>query len=303
MKRSKSKSTIPFFREFSELHKALGLDYTSYFKDINLFRYEDARACIDDTPPYRNDFYQIFFIRQSELTGNYNDTHIHFLPTHSYLLFTCPGKLISWRKSGNLHGYIFSFKPTFFLPGLNNNSLIRKFPFFNPDHNGPLIIENRLESDQLRELFEKIAVEFKNPVTDSSEVMGSYVFILLVLAKRLFLSESRQAASSHKKNKIAKEFESLVRKNLSARKSVKDYASLLHVTPKYLSESLKKERGNTARQIIQDILILEAKSLLLQTDLTMAEISQQMGFTDPSHFAKFFRSKTGEVPSAFIKKR
>jgi AraC family transcriptional regulator, transcriptional activator of pobA len=303
MERPKSKRKIPFFKEFSELHKALGLDYTSHFKDINLFHYEDAKACTDDTPPYRNDFYQIFFIHHSELTGNYNDTHIHFTATHSYLLFTCPGKLISWRKSGNLHGYIFSFKPVFLLPGLNNTDLVRKFPFFSPDHNSPLKIKDRQQVAHITDLFAKIGAEFKNPATDSSEVIGSYVLLLLILVKRLFLSESRTGLSSAKKNRVSREFESLVRKNLATRKSVKYYASMLHITPKHLSELLKKERGSTAQQIIQEILLLEAKSFLLQTDLTMAEISRHLGFTDPSHFAKFFRLKTGQVPSAFIKKR
>jgi hypothetical protein len=76
---------IPFFQEFTELHAALGLPYKSDFTEINLFHYEDAKSCLEHIKPYRTNFYQIFFIHHSDLTGNYNDTNIHFSSGHAYL--------------------------------------------------------------------------------------------------------------------------------------------------------------------------------------------------------------------------
>lgn len=299
-----TKTRIPFFQEFGALHAAFGLHYKEEFREINLFRYEDAKSCTVDIPPYRNNFYQIFFIHHSDLTGNYNDNRLHFTPKNAYLLFTCPGKLISWKRSSDLHGYIFSFKSSFFVPFMNNPSFLRKFHFFNPEANTPILLKNKKEIGLVTGLFESIAEEYKHRHSDSFDIVSSYVYILLTHANRLFsaVTASRSAVPARKRN-ILKEFEALARKHLLARKPVSEYARLLNVTPKYLSETLKKEGGRTAREIIQELLMLEARSLLLQTELSIAEISHRLGFTDPSHFAKMFRSSVGKTPSAYLKKK
>lgn len=295
---------IPFFQEFGPLHAAFGLPYKEEFKDINLFRYEDARSCTMDIPPYRNGFYQIFFIHHTDLTGNYNDNRLHFIPKNHYLLFTCPGKLISWNRCSDLHGYIFSFKSSLFLPFLSNPAFLRKFHFFNPEANTPLLLKSKKETALISSLFGSIAKEYKHKQPDSLDIISSCVYILLTHANRLFMKTSAsRAAIPAKKRNIMKEFEALVRKNLSAHKSVSEYAALLHVTPKHLSESLKKDSGQTAREIIQEILMLEARSLLLQTEISISEIGHRLGFADPSHFTKLFKSKVGKTPSAFLKKR
>lgn len=300
----KTGTKIPFFQEFGPLHAAFGLYYKEVFKDINLFRYEDAGSCTMDIAPYRNDFYQIFFIHHTNLTGNYNDNHLHFTSKNHYLLFTCPGKLISWKRSSDLHGYIFSFKPSFFLSFMSNPAFLRKFHFFNPEANTPLLLKSKKEIALIGSLFRSIAEEYKHKQPDSLDIISSYIYILLTHANRLFLttSASRAAIPAQKRN-IRKEFEALVRKHLSAHRSVSEYASLLHVTPKHLSETLRKDSGRTAREIIQEILMLEAKSLLLQTELSISEIGHRLGFTDASHFTKLFKSKVGKTPSAFLKKR
>jgi YesN/AraC family two-component response regulator len=41
--------------------------------------------------------------------------------------------------------------------------------------------------------------------------------------------------------------------------------------------------------------MLEAKALLLQTDLTIGELSNKLGFVDPSYFSKMFKSKNGKI--------
>src|SRR5471030_369603 len=129
----KNNIKIPFLKEFPDLYAAFGIPYKSAFSDINLFHYEDAKSCTEATQPYRTNFYQIFFLHDSQLSGNYNDTHINFEPRNSYLFFTCPGKLISWERSSDLRGYIFSFKASFLLPFTTISSFLKRFSFFNPE--------------------------------------------------------------------------------------------------------------------------------------------------------------------------
>jgi AraC family transcriptional regulator, transcriptional activator of pobA len=296
---------IPFFKEFPQLYAAFGIPYKSAFSEINLFHYEDAKSCTVAIPPYRNNFYQIFFLHHSQLSGNYNDTNICFELERSYLFFTCPGKLISWERSSDLHGYIFSFKSSFLLPFMTIASFLKKFTFFNPEENSPILLDN-CTVDLVMDCIGKIEKEYNAPQSDSFEIVFYNVLLLLIRVKRIYLKKSSPSVDSKNpgRNKfLLTEFENLVRKNYPTVRTVNDYAHLLHVTPKYLSDALKKESGKTAQQIFQDILMLEAKSLLLQTDMPIGELSHRLGFVDPSYFSKMFKANNGMTPAAFRKKR
>jgi peptidoglycan/xylan/chitin deacetylase (PgdA/CDA1 family) len=61
------------------------------------------------------------------------------------------------------------------------------------------------------------------------------------------------------------------------------------VTTRHLNESLRLETGLTAGDLIRARRILEAKRLLLHSELTTAEIGYELGFEDPSYFSRFIR--------------
>ena len=296
-------SNIPVFKEFPDIYSALSIPYKSAFTEINLFHYEDAKSCTEATPPYRNAFYQVFFLHHSKLSGNYNDTRISFDPGSYYLFFTCPGKLISWERSSDLHGYIFSFKSSFLFPFTTISSFLKRFTFFNPERNAPLVLDSEAVN-LVMNCINRVAKEYNSPQKDSSEIIFYNILTLLIQINRNFTTGDHlllTPLSVGRNKSLLNEFENLVRTNYLTMRTVNDYADLLHVTPKYLSDALKKESGRTAQQIFHDILMLEAKSLLLQTNFTIAELSEKLGFEYPSYFCKIFKAKNGATPLDYRK--
>lgn len=77
------------------------------------------------------------------------------------------------------------------------------------------------------------------------------------------------------------------------------YASLLHVTPKHLSEVVKAQTGRTAGEWIDQSVILEAKVLLQQKELSISQVADALHFSDQSVFGKFFKVNTGVSPLAY----
>jgi AraC-like DNA-binding protein len=63
-----------------------------------------------------------------------------------------------------------------------------------------------------------------------------------------------------------------------------------------LTESLRLEIGLTAGELIRARLLLEAKRLLLHSELTVAEIGYELGFEDPSYFSRFVRREIETSP-------
>jgi len=84
---------------------------------------------------------------------------------------------------------------------------------------------------------------------------------------------------------------------------VSEYAELLHVTPKYLSEVVKEESSSTALEHIHEQVMREARNQLLHTHKSAKEIAYHLGFTTPSQFGRFFKRKTEQSPIQFRKSR
>jgi AraC-like DNA-binding protein len=83
--------------------------------------------------------------------------------------------------------------------------------------------------------------------------------------------------------------------------SVQFYADRICLTPKYLSSVIYKTSGKHASDWIHEYIILEAKSLLKSTDMSLKNISDVLHFCTPSHFGRFFKKYTGFTPNEYKK--
>lgn len=81
--------------------------------------------------------------------------------------------------------------------------------------------------------------------------------------------------------------------------SVEYCGNALNISPKYLSDLLKKETGRNAKTHIDEFLINKAKSQLLASTESVSEIAYTLGYKYPQHFSKIFKSKTGSSPSQY----
>ena len=71
----------------------------------------------------------------------------------------------------------------------------------------------------------------------------------------------------------------------------------------YFGNLVRVETGRTAKDIISDHLLANAKQLLNDEALTVTMISNRLGFEYPQHFVRFFKSHTGKTPSAYRNER
>ncbi len=81
-------------------------------------------------------------------------------------------------------------------------------------------------------------------------------------------------------------------------RSVSYYAGRLHLTPKYLSEVVRRNTGRTALDWIHETVMIEARMLLKATDLTVQEISDRLNFSSASAFVQFFRKHGNATPGS-----
>lgn len=85
---------------------------------------------------------------------------------------------------------------------------------------------------------------------------------------------------------------------VKANRPVQQFAAALYITPRYLNHLCRKHTGLSSGEIWKRYLLHHAKRYLFHTSLNAAQIADQLGFTDGSHFSKFIRRHTGMSPTA-----
>ncbi len=81
------------------------------------------------------------------------------------------------------------------------------------------------------------------------------------------------------------------------------YAEKLGMTVDRLNDHVKRATGVTAGHLIRQRVLIEAKRRLVFTTQQIHDIAEELGFTDASHFARFFRKQTGTTPHEFRDRR
>ena len=202
-----------------------------------------------------------------------------------------PAQVHSWKFSPNTKGIIIEFQ---------NISIFSK----EGDYQLFEMLINRLapfqqlkdsEFNSLNTLFKMIIDEYETKSEHFEVGVRSFLSNILLMMARLKVPTKYK---SHQ-NSFIEDFNFLLEEHYRVQHEIEFYAKKLKINPKSLSEKIKRLTGFSARNIIQERCLLEAKRLLAYSDLTINEISEIIGYLNPSYFARLFKLKTKLTPGDF----
>lgn len=98
---------------------------------------------------------------------------------------------------------------------------------------------------------------------------------------------------------LSRFIKTLYQEDCAVHRDLSHYASLLCVTPHYLSEICKKTSGRPASYWIDRFALRQAVNLLCCEELPLSEVAFRMGFSSPSHFSRYVKRLTGLSPSEY----
>ncbi|MDG2432875.1 helix-turn-helix domain-containing protein [Flavobacterium sp.] len=101
------------------------------------------------------------------------------------------------------------------------------------------------------------------------------------------------------KEKLVLQFFSVLEINCRSQHHVQFYADALFITPGHLTKTVKVVTTKTAKQFIEEALILEIKIVLQNNELTIARIIEELQFPSASFFSSFFKKHTGLSPTEY----
>ncbi len=201
----------------------------------------------------------------------------------------------------NCKGYCMHFKTEFIQP-LLKNPLAREFPYLDLEAEHIINVTEE-EAELVKGSFRDIIKEYEKFSPEKEYLLRNYIHILLLRIREIYRPHAKKINESATRSmKIAAQFKRLVEQHFIEMREVNQYADLLHITPKHLSWVIKEHTGKTPKELINDMLLLEAKVLLGSTDLTVTEIAHRLHFNDQAHFCHFVKQHTGCPPLVLRKK-
>ncbi len=179
------------------------------------------------------------------------------------------------------------------------------------------LISQQLASDKIKNAFFELIVTANNATREQDKGFSSSTFdnafatlsqendtkLLKEFAQK-FLMECTQAVAGKKKaeeNPIIKKVCSYVDENLSRDISLETAADFAGVSSFYLSKLFKEEKGETFINFISDKRLEKSRQLLSETNLSIKEITAEVGYNDQNYFSRIFKSKYGLSPKEYRK--
>jgi AraC family transcriptional regulator, transcriptional activator of pobA len=264
------------------------LDKNYLYKfNVQIHRFEDVlRNSKKNEPPNRWSYHRIGMICEGE--GDVK-TGIFSFKAEKNTLVVVPSRVISSSSNWapETKGYILLFNSEFFLENNFSHQIIGSKRMLTPFVK-PYIHLTDEQAEEVSRIFENILAEKKQQEMENNELVAVKIVELLILGERLFEQDQSLEANQPLMESI-KRFVEMLDQYFASEHSVKFYAEQLAMHPNHLNAVIKKHTGLSAKESIQNRIMLEIKHLLHSTKLSIKQISDQMGFRDPNYFTTFFK--------------
>ncbi|QOG29390.1 AraC family transcriptional regulator [Enterococcus casseliflavus] len=155
------------------------------------------------------------------------------------------------------------------------------------------------EKNILNIIIERLLIEYFSEETRSMSAINGYLLIFFTELSR-GLTEIKEDAINMFLKPLKNELRKYIKENFK-NCNLKDMAEHFHFHPNYLSNLIKREFGKNLKDILMEFRMAEATNLLKNTDMTIENILNEIGYTNNSYFYKIFKKKYGCTPVDYRK--
>ena len=251
-------------------------------------------------PLQRSNYFEILYISSGAQSSRHCGLKKYDIKP-GQLFFKAAGQISSGDiYDANIEGYFCLLEGDFFSKNGVSNTMISSFSFFKYGYR-PLVDLTATEKDKFDQLFHTLHAIRAG--SNNKQLLAAYVNVLLLEAGILHQKQENIAslANTSSPEQLTSRFLDLINEHYLKKQQVNEYAEMLHVTPNYLNKAVKEVAGKTALEQIHEMLILEAKILLKQSEMNVSEIADYLNFENPSYFTRLFKKRTGHTPLDYRK--
>ena len=240
---------------------------------------------------------------ETSLTSNLQEFR---LKKDSLFIFS-PKHILQVQSNNRFKAHLIVIAPDF-LKRININTK-RMMPLFLQFGSLPCMELTQAESQSLRSFISMVEQELKGSETDfSSEIIGGLIAATIYKVGDIlthYLTEHPEVDSPihNRAEEYFRQFTELLGEHYKHERSVGFYARQLCITPKYLTTLIKRISGKSVSEWIDNYVILEAKTLLKYSNMSVQEIAYYLNFPNQSFFGSYFKRNAGMSPSQYKAKK
>ncbi len=272
---------------------------------FNLFNMADLMLTYRSRPPMtfdRRPFYKISLLRGRSRV-EYTDRMVEI--EQSSLFFATPREPYRWVPYDLAQtGYFCVFTDEFLLPA-KSGIVLDDLPIFQPG-SYPVWPITEAQYEAIEAIFVKMAAEITSDYAFKYNLLRTYLLELIHAGQKL--QPALATAIPHNASaRVTAQFTELLERQFPLEtphqplrlRTANDYAGQLAVHVNHLNRVLKETTGHTTTALIGSRVAQEARILLKQTNWTVSEIADSLGFANVAHFCSFFKRQTALTPSTF----
>ncbi len=247
-------------------------------------------------PPHRKPIYDFMFVTQGNTRRGKALTKYDVGPDDFFFL---PAYQITQHEyvSSDIEGYFCQFSMDIFADWIPPNQLFRKFPFLQFIGN-PVVKVNKRSRPYLNAILERL-IKLLKEKDDTIRYNLAASYLMALFSEICHFTNAVEITRKDSAFLIAEQYKDILAKKIYDNQLVSDYANQLNVSPNHLNKCVKQVMGISAQDLLNRMVLLEAKVLLKQTDLTISQIAFQLSKKNHSDFSRFFKSKTGITPKQY----
>lgn len=179
--------------------------------------------------------------------------------------------------------------------------------FFGREHDLPLpstpqhlrVREQALQAE-LNQALEAMSREMASDKPSHIRAAMAHLSLISVwLDRQIARQPTEELPQPASARRMVSRFTDLLERDFRSGAGVADYAAALGITPTHLSRLCRATSGRSAKELLSDRLLFEARKLLSETKLPVQDVASQLGFGSAAYFTRAFQHHTGSTPSDF----
>jgi len=209
-----------------------------------------------------------------------------------------PGQVHCWNLSKDVQGFVF-FHTKEFYDNIFLKKKIDSYPFFYLRQNYPLINLNAAQLKKIEPLFGEIFLEYKQKELLRETKLETLVDLVYIELARVYQNKSEAKGQNSSAYLKVKQLQKLIDEYFKEKKFPADYSDMMNMTTRHLSRLCSEILNRSTGELITERILIEAKRLLIQQDITVSQVADELGYDDHSYFIRMFKKNTGMSPKEF----
>lgn len=266
---------------------------------MDLHKFENNPTVFFEPKPHTCDFFEIMVFEKASGTIDLNGKELE-VTDHSFF-FICPFQKKSCHiPLENVEGYHIVFQNDFLSDFFDDKLFAYRLQYFYNSQQPQYLTLKDNDYNVIKYALDEIISEINNYQNDSSHIIRSLLYFALSKLNRLY-SKFYDISPDTQSNSSIHKFKELLEMHIRSTHSVNDYCHLLATDRYKLNTLVKAHTGFSSKQIINNRLLQEVKTELRYTSKTIAEIANDLNFSEANNLTRFFKKMEGINPTVYRK--